>query len=190
MISIDLALEVAAVVFGLAYLFFIIQEKSICWLFGIASSIFSIILFYRVALYSEAILYIYYVLIGFYGYWLWTRKTGLGQKLKITNIPAFKLMMMIFFGIVGAVSLGYFFINHTDAESPYFDAATTSFSFMASYLEAKKYLAAWIFWILINGATIFLYLSKNLSIYTVLTFIYFIFSSVGYLQWKKAMALS
>ncbi len=183
--TIVLGLEIGAVVFGLAYLFFLIQEKRICWLFGIASSLLSIVLFYQNNLYSEAILFVFYVIIGFYGYWLWTTKSEQNTPIKITKIPLKVLTLSILVASLGAVSLGWFFTNYSDADSPYFDAATTAFSFVASYLEVKKYIAAWLFWIVINGATIFLYLSKDLNIYTLLTVVYFAFSFFGFWQWRK-----
>jgi nicotinamide mononucleotide transporter len=183
--TIALGLEIGAVVFGLAYLFFLIQEKRICWLFGIASSLLSIVLFYQNNLYSEAILFMYYVIIGVYGYWLWTTKREQNTPIKIAKIPFKVLLLTLIIGSLGAVSMGWFFTNYSDADSPYFDAATTAFSFVASYLEVKKYIAAWLFWIVINGATIFLYLSKDLNIYTLLTVIYFTFSFFGFWQWRK-----
>lgn len=183
--TLALGLEIMAVLFGLAYLFFLIQEKRICWLFGIASSLLSIVLFYQNNLYSEAILFVYYVIIGVYGYWLWTTKSAQNTPVEIVNIPKKILLICILIGSLGAVSLGWFFANHSDADSPYFDAATTAFSFVASYLEVKKYIAAWLFWILINGATIFLYQSKDLNIYTLLTVVYFAFSFFGFWNWRK-----
>jgi nicotinamide mononucleotide transporter len=183
--TIALGLEIGAVAFGMAYLFFLIQEKRICWLFGRASSLLSIVLFYQNNLYSEAILFIYYVIIGVYGYWLWTMKKDQNTSIKITKIPLNVLVLTLIIGGVCTMSLGWFFTNYSDADSPYFDASTTAFSFVASYLEVKKYIAAWLFWIIINGATIFLYLSKDLNIYTLLTVVYFAFSFFGFWQWRK-----
>lgn len=173
-----------AVVFGLAYLYFLIHEKRICWLFGIASSLLSIVIFYQNNLYSEAVLFVYYVIIGVYGFWLWTTKDEQNIPVTIVKIPKKTLLVSIVLGSLGAISLGWFFSNFTDADSPYFDATTTAFSFVASYLEVKKYIAAWLFWIVINGATIYLYLTKDLNIYTLLTVVYFAFSFYGFWNWK------
>lgn len=182
--NIALSIEIMPVVFGLAYLYFLIQEKRICWLFGIASSLLSIILFYQNNLYSEAILFVYYVIIGVYGFWLWTTRDGQNTPITIVKIPKKTLWVSIVLGALGAICLGWFFANFTDADSPYFDATTTAFSFVASYLEVKKYIAAWLFWIVINGATIFLYSTKDLNIYTLLAIVYFGFSFYGFWNWR------
>jgi nicotinamide mononucleotide transporter len=185
--DINTILEVIAVVFGLTYLILLIKEKSICWYFGIAGSLVSIFLFYELKYYSESILYIYYVVIGFYGLWLWTKNNSNSDQLKVSNNSLVQNLLLVVIGVVMAFSLGYVFKNYTDASSPYLDAFTTIFSFIASYLEAKKVLNAWLFWIIINGLTLFLYYNKDLNFYFGLTVVYTIFSFVGFIKWRKIM---
>lgn len=181
----DFYLEIIAVILSLGYLFFLIKEHIICWLFGILGSLVSVFLFYRTGLYSESILYVYYVVIGVYGFFHW--KTAL-QKNKVFHVTDYSVttyIVLIVLGEVLALLLGFSFENYTNASMPYLDAHTTVFSFIASYLEVKKKLGAWVFWIIINAVTIILYLNKDLSLYTGLTLVYLIFSFVGYFQWKK-----
>lgn len=181
-------LEISAVVLGLIYLILLIQEKIACWFFGIAGSLLSIYLFYSIQLYSESILYIYYVIIGIYGYNLWNKAKG--QELAVTTITVKNHLQIIIIGVVAAIILGYIFENYTDAKNPYLDATTTTFSFIASWLEAKKILSAWIFWLFINAATVVLYVQQDLDYYLFLTLIYFVFSAYGYLKWRKSFLLS
>ena len=89
-----------------------------------------------------------------------------------------------------ALALAWFFDSYTDADWPYLDAFTTMFSFLATYLEAKKVLSGWVYWIVINGLTIGLYYNKDLDYYSALTLIYFIMSFVGYFKWKKELAIA
>lgn len=185
----DIILEIIAVVLGFLYLIFLIKEQKICWFFGIAGSVVSVYLFYRTQLYSEAILYVYYVVIGVYGYLLWNNKIDKNGELKVEGFKPKRIIYAIFIGLIFAYILGIFFKTYTDASAPYLDAFTTSFSFIASYLEAKKYLSSWLFWIVINALTIVLYYNKDLNIYTGLTLVYLIFSFIGYLKWKKSMNL-
>jgi len=53
----NLALEIIGVVLNLAFLFFLLKEKKICWLFGIVGSLVSIYLCYNTKLYSLYLLY-------------------------------------------------------------------------------------------------------------------------------------
>jgi len=183
----DFYLEFIAVLLGLAYLFFLIKEQIICWLFGVLGSLISIVLFYKTGLYAESILYIYYVIIGVYGFVYWKKNVQKNKVFEVTDFSISTYLYLIILGEVLAIILGYCFANYTDAKMPYLDAHTTIFSFIASYLEAKKKLGAWKFWIVINFITIILYINRDLSLYTGLTVIYTIFSFVGYKKWKKRL---
>ena len=188
--DLNLVLEVLGVIFNLLFLILIIKEKIAGWIFGILGSLVSIFLFYRIQLYSESILYIYYVIIGFYGYYLWSTKGKDKTSLTITTWDSKKHILIISTGIIAGVMLGYVFEEYTEAKNAYLDAFTTIFSFIASYLEAKKIFSTWVFWIIINGVTIWLYTTRGLDIYTLLTVVYFIASFIGYFNWKKKMETS
>jgi len=183
----NLALEISAVILNVVYLILLIKEKIACWFFGILGSIVSIYLFYSIGLYSEAILYMYYIFIGIYGYIIWNRKKTAPQ---IKAIGSKQHILFISVGIFSAITIGAIVEKFTNASSPFHDALTTIFSFIASYLEANKIISAWMFWILINISTVFLYLQKNLTLYVALTIVYLIFSIVGYAKWNKKLAIS
>ena len=183
-------IEVLAVIFGLAYLFFLIQQNVICWIFGIIGSLLSIYLFYHSRLYSEAILYSYYVLMGGYGFYMWRRKSE-DQSSLLLVVSELKRLYHIVFLLVGSLMawvMAWFFDTYTNADKPYLDAFTTIFSFLATYLEARKVVSAWLYWIVLNGVTVLLYFSKGLDIYAGLSVVYFIMSFVGYVRWKRSMA--
>ena len=182
------AIEVISVLFGLTFLVLLIMQNVLCWWFGIVGSLLSIFLFYHNKLYSEAILYTYYVLMGFYGYYSWiNNKSKNNLTLVISEKGLDFHLIAIVSSALTAICLGWCFENYSDATSPYFDALTTIFSFFATYLETKKILSAWIYWIIINGLTIGLYLTKGLDIYSTLSVIYFVMSFVGYINWKKEL---
>lgn len=181
-------IEVLAVVFGLIYIWLLIKERIECWIFGILGSLLSIFLFVHTKLYSEAILYSYYVVVGFYGYYLWSRKSKDDSLLRISDVNPTNHVYYILSSCVLAFSLAWFFNTYTDAERPYIDSFTTVFSFLATFLEAKKVLSSWKYWIVINGFTIGLYFDKGLDIYAGLILVYFIMSFVGYFKWKKLIA--
>jgi nicotinamide mononucleotide transporter len=136
-------------------------------------------------LYSECILYSFYVVIGIYGYFLWSKRNGEESSLEITKWALTNHISALIIGIIFSITVGYYFDNFTDADKSYLDAFTTIFSFLASYMEAKKVLTAWVFWIILNGLSIYLYFSKGLNIYALLALIYFVISFYGYYEWKR-----
>ncbi|SDL68926.1 nicotinamide riboside transporter PnuC [Kriegella aquimaris] len=182
----NLAFEIIGTILSLAFLYFLIREKKICWLFGILGSLLSIYLFYSTKLYSECILRLYYVFIGFYGYYLWQQRDhhDKGAPKIIKWKPSIHVIIVLV-GLVLVFLLGYVFDNYSDAKKSYFDAFTTVFSFLASYLEAKKILRTWVYWIILNGLSIFLYAGQGLFVYAALAVIYFGVSFYGYFSWKQ-----
>ncbi|MEM6318107.1 MAG: nicotinamide riboside transporter PnuC [Bacteroidota bacterium] len=182
--SLNLIIEIFATGFSLTYLFLLVKENIWCWFFAIISAFLSIYLFINAKLYSEAFLYFSYVLFGIYGWYKWSQKVE-GQPIAITKLP---LKLHAFWVVVGGITaflIGYLFQAFTDAEKTYVDAHTTSFSFVASYLEANKYLYAWVYWIIINGVSVWLYFTQGLSIYAGLMVVYFFVSGLGLWNWYQ-----
>jgi len=176
-------LEVLGVLLSLVYVLLMMRQNIWCWLFGILGSLLSIAIFINAKLYSESILYAFYVGVGVYGWVKWHTKDHKGIPIKKWGV--IKHLITIFFGLLGALGLGYFFSTQSDAESPYFDAFTTSFSFVASFLEAHKILSSWAYWIVLNMMTIYLYASKEIYMYAAYSGLLTILSVVGFIRWQN-----
>lgn len=185
-LSYELTLEIVSVICGLVYLILIIKENVWGWPFGIFGSAVAIVLFLETRLYSEAILHFYYVIIGIYGWRLWSRPKS---ETQITTWNWWHHIIAIMSCASITLGVGFIFETYTDADKPYFDATTSIFSYFASYLEAKKILSSWIYWIVINLFTIGLYHTKDLSLYSGLMAVYLVLSVVGYFKWKRAYML-
>ena len=184
MMNLAILIEIGAVVLSLTYLFLLMKENIWCWPFAILSSLLSIYLFVEAKLYSEAILYFFYILFGIYGWYIWSAKKS-GGTVAISKLDPKIHGLWIGIGIVFAFLLGYLFQTYTEAEKTFIDSNTTIFSFIAQYLEAHKYLYAWVYWIIINGVSIWLYFTQGLSVYAGLMVVYFIMSWVGLWNWGR-----
>lgn len=177
-------LELLVFLLSLIYLILLVRENIWCWPFAIMGSIVSIYLFIDAKLYSEAILYFFYAVMGFYGWWNWYRpktKKRVSRWRFITHIP------YLVGGIAAAVGLGWLFREYTDAQQPYADAASTSFSFIATFMEAHKVLDGWYYWIAINFFSVWLYHSRGLDIYAVQMVLFGILSIVGFISWRRSL---
>ena len=175
--------EWTAVALSLTFLYLLIKENKWCWLFGIVSSAMSVYLMYQFKLYSETALYVFYVLIGFYGWYVWGK-----EKDEVLVVSTWSLLTHIAILIIGGIysyCLGTFFLTQTDAERTYVDATTSIFSVFASYMEAHKIFSTWVFWILINGVSIWLYYDRGLFVYSAMMVVYFAVSIYGFVDWGK-----
>ena len=182
-------LEWAAVLFNLTYVLLAVKEKNACWPFGIIGSALSIWFFYAIGLYAEAILFLFYVFVGFYGWISWSKKRSERYLLRIISLHRNEHIILAIVGSILALALGYVLDEHTQAQSAYFDAFTTVFSFIATWLTARKILENWIYWIVIDLLTIGLYASKGAFVYAALSLIYTAMAIYGFQEWKKRKAL-
>lgn len=178
-----LALEIFAVSMGLLFIVLLISENIWCWAFGILSSLSFVFLMYYSRLYSESLLYVFYVIIGVYGWQKWSQEGE--QRIDIQRVPWPRLAAIFLSGVVLSYIVGYFFSNYTNAQRPFADATTSVFSVLASYMEAHKWLSSWIFWIAINAFSIWLYFDRSLNFSSFLMLIYFLLSIFGFLQWRN-----
>ncbi len=188
-VNIDLIIEIASVVLGLVYLILVMMENIWCWIFGITSSLLSVYLFIEYQLFSEAILYFFYAAVGVYGWIMWSRKKAGKTAIVVRKWKWQNHAIAIPLGAALSASLGWVMSNFTKSDMSYIDATTTMFSFIASYLEAQKVLSAWIYWIVINGVSVWLYFTKELMVYGWLMVLYFVMSFAGLYMWNKTLKL-
>jgi len=179
--------EASAVALNTVYVILAVKEKILCWPFGILASLISIWLFIQIGLFAEAILFIYYVLMGLYGWWSWSQGRTEGGELDIRTWKYSRHIAIILTGILFSFLLGATLSEWTTAKSPYFDSFTTIFSFIATWLTARKLLENWIYWIIIDLATIFLYASKDIFLYAALSLVYTFMAIYGLIEWRKKL---
>ena len=187
--NLPLVLEIVAVAFGLAYVVYAALNKVIAWPLGIIGSAISIFIFVVYAkLYAESILYIYYVVMGFYGWWNW-KDSSQRKVQRIKRKGMLTHLILVSIGVVFSFILYYSILYFTDdAERPLIDSFTTSFSFIATYMTTRRWIGNWIYWVVINIVSVYLYYSRSLSIYAVLMLINAMVSGVAYFKWKALMA--
>jgi nicotinamide mononucleotide transporter len=172
-------------------LWLLIRKSIWCWPFGILSSLLSIWLFFEVKLYSEAILYAFYVLFGIYGWYNWHQdlqsQASENNTAEIHIIRASNQFLVAgsFVAVILALGIGYLWSSRSDAAYPYADAFTTNFALLATWLESKRIFEHWFFWILINAASSAIYYLKDLHIYAALMLLYFGMSLWGWYSWRK-----
>ncbi len=172
---------------NLIFLILLIKEDIRCWLFGIIASTLSVLVFLspNVKLYSEALLYSVYVVLGVYAWIHWHKSSETG-KMPIQTWSFQAHVKYIGIGIASWVMLALFFGRFTDSEMPWADAFSTAFAFVATYLEARKILRSWVYWIILNGFSIWLYQARDLKVMSFMMVGFALFSVLGLYQWHKS----
>jgi nicotinamide mononucleotide transporter PnuC len=98
------------------------------------------------------------------------------------------LANLIISGIVAFV-VGWMFDSFTDQESPYIDAFTTVFSLAATFMVTRRVLENWLYWIVIDIFSIYLYSGRGYELLGLQMLISTVLALFGYLSWRKQLKL-
>jgi nicotinamide mononucleotide transporter len=179
-------MEGAAIITALLYVVLATIESSWCWVFGIISAAIYIYINRLAGMYLDAWLSLYYVIIGFYGWYTWIKGTKNKKPVTVLHhINGSTFFISVVTGIAGTFILGKIAHDFTDSKVPYFDAALTSFSLVATFLTTRKILENWIFWIVIDAAYVIIYIMRSFPSTAILFLIYTFIAVYGYFKWRK-----
>jgi nicotinamide mononucleotide transporter len=184
------AWEYVAVLLGLSYVILVMKESLWCWPAAFISTLIYTILFWQGALLMESFLSFYYLLMAIYGWWQWNKLDQIGNtKLEksIVSWSASKHIKWVSAATVTFLILGYVMDEYTHAKIPYLDAFTTVFAIMTTYMVTQKVLENWLYWIVIDIASVFLYLEMGYYPTAVLSVLYTILAWQGFLVWRKQL---
>ena len=179
-------IECIAVFFSILYVILAAKENILCWWAGAISVILYIYICFFAQLYPETGLHIFYLFMAFYGYYTWNKKE---QSLQITQWTISKHLLLILIGAVFAFLMGFYFATYTDSKMPIVDSFTTVFAVFATYMVAKKILGNWLYWIVIDTVSVYLYFSRDLHLTSLLFMVYTIIAIFGYFSWIKKMKI-
>lgn len=181
-------IEIIAVVFGLTYVLLAARNNIWCWFFGVVGSLISIILFFHFFnLVAESMLYLYYVGTGIYGWLNWSKMQEKKEFIIVTK-PLKIHLLLVSFGLISTYVLSLFIQElFAEASYPLLDSFTTVFSIITTILVVKKWMENWLYWIVINTVTVYLYFSKGINYYGLLTIFYVAMSIYGYFNWRKLL---
>lgn len=182
------AFEAFALVTGLAAVILLIRQNIWTWPVGVLYAAVSVWVFSQDRLFGQTLLHVFYVAMNLYGWWYWLYGGARAddEVLQVGQLSPTGLMLAVVVGVVSALALGYGLGALTEAQLAWPDAVITAFSFVAMYLQARKYIESWMFWFVINIGSVALYLSAGLNFYAVLYLVYLGLAVVGFQTWRKA----
>ena len=185
--TIDIVLEIIAVVFGFLSVWFSKQNK--IWVFptGMKSTSIFVYLLLKWGLLGDMMINGYYFIMSVYGWYVWTRKIDDTQVTPISkiNFKEKKISVAIFFATLLFVFIIYKTFDKWSDWVAYADTITTAIFFVGMWLMAKRKIENWIFWIIGDIISVPLYLYKGFT-FTSFQYLGFTFIAIfGYLAWKK-----
>ncbi len=177
-------IELLGVATALAYLVLVTQRRWIAWPFYIASSCFYTPVFWKAHLYADAILQLYFVGMGVYGWRTWRSET---EEVRVVSIPIRRNAFVAAAVLVAALVVGYALSLTRAGLFGYSDAFISIGSVVATYLTARKVLEGWYYWIVIDLIATLVFGMRDLDITVWLYLIYTVLSVRALLIWRKTI---
>ena len=182
-----LFLETFAVCSAILYLILAANEDVRCWYAALFSSILYMYIMYTAGLMMESFLQIFYICMAIYGWYIWSNKINVEQELKIRSWKMQYHLYTITIVTLLAIISGFLLEKYTQAALPFLDAFTTWGAIITTYMVAKKIIENWIYWFVIDSISIYLFMSRELYLTSLLFFIYLIIIIFGYRSWMKKL---
>jgi len=179
--------EVIAASLGLIAIYLQIKQKVIYWPVSIVLVSLYIAVYIKAKLYADMSLQVYYLVISFYGwyFWIFGKKKKSSEKVIVSRASKKVLLLSFIASIVFFIGISQILIYFTDSDVPYLDAFTTSLSFVATWMLARKIIENWLIWIVVDAVSAGLYIYKGLYPTTVLFVVLTVLAVVGYREWMK-----
>lgn len=179
------SLEIVAVILAIAYLLLAARESILCWYCAFASSAIFTVIFWDVSLLMESALNVFYVVMAVVGWYEW-RYGGKGHHgVRIRTLRPWQHGMIAAVLVLAAAINGWFMASYTSAAWPYLDAFTTWAAVLTTFLVVWKVLENWLYWFVIDGVSIFLYIDRGLFLTALLFAAYVIIVVFGFLHWRR-----
>jgi nicotinamide mononucleotide transporter len=161
------------------------RRNLLCWPITLAADVLYLVVFYQARLLSDSLLQAFFVVFTLYGWWNWWRGVREEGEVRVAPLPTRSLVLALVAGAAGTVLLGVI-AKRLNASLPYLDAALTSYSLVGSWWQARKHIANWWLWIVVNIFYIGEYIYKDLWPTAVLYSLLVVLAVVGLRDWRKA----
>jgi nicotinamide mononucleotide transporter len=163
------------------------RRSLLCWPIILVADILYLLVFYQARLLSDALLQVFFVAFTLYGWWNWWRGVRQEGEVRVAPLPTTSAIAAVAAGIIGTFLLGII-AKRLNAALPYLDASLASFSLVASWWQARRNIANWWLWILVDALYVGEYIYKDLWLTAVLYAALVGLAVLGLREWQRAPA--
>jgi nicotinamide mononucleotide transporter len=186
---IDNWLEIIGAVTAIVSIWLTTKRKMACWPIGIISDLAYLVISYHAQLFSFALLLVGGLPLTFYGWWYWEQGVHKEGQVRVVRLPLPNLLIGVVSGALGGLVLGAW-MKHYHASLPYLDAMLTSYSVLGGWWQARKHIANWWLWIVVDVVYVGEFICKNLQLTALLYAAFVGLAVVGLRDWRRASQLA
>lgn len=187
------AWELIGLITGLLAVVFLIRQHILTWPFGIAYVLVSFVVFWEARLYGDFILHVIFLVLNVYGWIHWVKGSG-KRGLPVSKLKPYQALrtlaltgIMIFLFAKFLLYIPNLWEGVDPPSLPYWDSTTSMLSVTGIWLQARKKIDNWYYWLIVDVLATGIYFYKELYFYGVLYMLYIGMAVAGYLAWKKSL---
>ena len=178
--------EALAVLLGIAYLLLAMRESLWCWPAAFLSTLIYLFLFWHADLPMESGLQFYYLAMAVYGWWHWRGGAGAAaEPLPVRTWPWHYHVAAIVLVLAASLASGAALTHAGLGRLPYLDSFTTWGAILTTWMVAQKLLENWLYWLVVDGVSLYLYVDRGLHLTALLFVVYLVIVVFGYFQWRR-----
>jgi len=180
-------LELVAAVVGAVSVWLSVRQNIWSWPTAIVNVVLYAIVFRDAKLYADMGLQVIYAVLSVYGWYEWLFGGENRSELQVsrTSLPLGALLVAI--AGAGALALGLFLRQATDAALPFMDSLLSSTSLVAQWMMTRKKLENWLVWIAVDVLYVGMFVFKGLFLTAGLYAVFLALAVRGYLDWRRSM---
>jgi len=180
--------EDVAVATGLVYILLILRRNRWGWVAGAVSSTIFVVFAARSRLPMQSALQAYYVVMAVVGWFSWTRNASEEQG-RIHRWPLRNHLFAIASILVASAISARLLATETHAAWPMLDSLTTWTCLLATWMVTRSLLENWLYWMVADVVTVFLFGSQGLPRTAGLFCAYAIIACFGLREWLRRYRL-
>ena len=178
--------EVSAFVIGAIALYFQTVEHILTWPLYIVSVVIYAYVFHQGRLFADRDLQILYVFLSVHGWVSWQRGGKGKSTLQMSRLKPILWIPVILVTAVGT-ALYYPSLVARQDPAPLVDGLLTCASVVTQLLLNRKVFENWPLWVVIDGAYVWLYITRQYYATSILYAAFTVLAAVGWIQWHKRM---
>jgi nicotinamide mononucleotide transporter len=161
----------------------------LCWPVVLISIFIYMVVFFRAGLFSDALLQVFFVAFTIYGWWNWWRGVREEGEVRVAPLAPTSMTTALVLGLAGSFLLGTL-AKRLHAALPYLDAVLMSYSLVANWWQARKHIANWWLWIIVDVVYVGEYLYKDLWATALLYAAFVPLAMLGLRDWRRAAPMA
>lgn len=146
--------------------------------------------YFQARLYAESVLQVVCFVLMVYGWYEWLHGGAHKTQLPVTRTPRWAWTSGVTAGVLGSAAVIAFQLRFTDNPNPYVDSSLFTWSLVAQWMTARKWIENWLLWVAINTISVPLYIYRELWPTTVLYVALWVLAILGYRDWRKTLVAS